>query len=256
MQQLFNVYLNNSLVYNLVFNVLNYNFNNELKTKEFLSLLQNCLSNNLDFQTLRDYLKQNNISFTSEKERVDFKINEITSFLDSVKLDSILDFGCGNGHILNNLHKKLNISKNNSFGIDVVDYLDKSDFNYLQYTNKNTIPLEDNSIDLATSLMVLHHTEDPKHYIQEIHRVLNNKGRFIVRETDAYTLDILHFNLLMEFIFYEILFNIPVHITRNYFSKNEWISLFLNNGFRLIKEESKSIKENPFTPFYLLMEKI
>ena len=46
MYQLFNVYLQNTIVYNLVFKVLNYNFNNEDKTKQFLSILTECLSKN------------------------------------------------------------------------------------------------------------------------------------------------------------------------------------------------------------------
>ena len=254
MYQLFNVYLQNTIVYNLVFKVLNYNFNDEDKTKQFLSILTECLSKNTSFDILREFLKYNNLTFTSEKERVDSKVEDLISFFNFNNTNSVLDLGCGNGNVLTSLSKKLNI--NDCYGIDTVNYIENINFNYLQYNNNNQIPLNNESIDVATSLMVLHHTEDPTHYIQELHRVLKKGGKLIIRETDAYNLDLLHFNLVMEFIFYEILFNIPVQITRNYFSRNEWKSLFINNGFKLIKEKSQNIKENPFTPFYFLMEKI
>lgn len=253
MYQLFNVYLQNNIVYNLVFKVLNYNFNNEEKTEQFLTILSDCLLHNKDFEISRNFLKQNNLLFTSEKERVDSKVNDLISFFDFKNTNSILDFGCGNGHILNSLSEKLNIK--DCYGIDTVNYIKDITFNYLQYDN-NKIPLDNESIDVATSLMVLHHTEVPTHYIKELHRVIKTGGSLIIRETDAYNIDLLHFNLLMEFIFYEIIFNIPVQITRNYFSRNEWKSLFLNNGFKLIKEKSQNVKENPFTPFYFLLEKI
>lgn len=258
MYQLFNVYLQNKIVYNLVFKVLNYNFNNEEKTTQFLTTLSDCLRDNKDFETLRIFLKHNNLLFTSEKERVDLKVNDLISFFDFKNTNSILDLGCGNGHVLNSLSEKLNIK--NCYGIDTVNYIKDITFNYLQYDN-NKIPLNNKSIDVAISLMVLHHTKNPVHYIKELHRVLKTGGSLIIRETDAYNLDLLHFNLLMEFIFYEIIFNIPVQITRNYFSRNyfsrnEWKSLFLNNGFKLIKEKSQNVKENPFTPFYFLLEKV
>lgn len=253
MHQLFNVYLQNTIVYNLVFKVLNYNFNDKEKTKHFLKLLSYCLTNNTDFSILREFLKYNNLTFTSEKERVYTKVNDLISFFDFNNTKSILDLGCGNGHVLTSLSEKLNLKE--CYGIDTVNYIEDINFNYLQYNN-NQIPLNNESIDVATSLMVLHHTENPTHYINELHRVLKKNGKLIIRETNAYNLDLLHFNLVMEFIFYEIIFNIPVQITRNYFSKNEWESLFLNNGFKLIKEKSQNIKENPFTPFYFLLEKI
>ena len=255
MQQ-FSVYLKNPLVYNLVFKVLDHNFNNSQKTNDFLSLLSDTLVNGNDLQILRDYLKNNELSFTTESNRVDSKVYELSNLIGELKIDSILDLGCGNGHILNSLIKKLNISPVNSYGIDIVDYLDNVNFNYIQYGSNETVPLLNESTDLVTCMMVLHHTEEPEHYIKEIHRILKPKGKFIVRETDAYLLDLLHFNLLMEFIFYDIIFNIPVKITRNYFSKSEWIHLFESNGFKVIKQTSQSIKDNAFTPFYLLMEKI
>lgn len=86
-------------------------------------------------------------------------------------------------------------------------------------------------------------------------RVLQKDGILVVRETNAYELSLLHFNMVMEYIFYEILFNVPVDITRNYFSKEEWKSLFLNNGFEILNEQYFSLEENPFTPFYLVLRK-
>lgn len=260
MQQLLGVYLKNPLVYNLIFKVLNHNFNNTQKTNEFLILLADVLFNDQDLQIVRDFLKDNNLSFTTETDRVTTKVNELSDIIKGDSLHSILDLGCGNGHVLNGLIKNLNIKSNDSYGIDVVDYLDNANFNYIKYSENDTIPLLDNSIDLVTCLMVLHHTDNPQHYVKEIYRVLKPKGQFIVRESDAYLLDLLdllHFNLLIEFIFYDIIFNIPVTITitRNYFSKKEWINIFEQNGFKIIEETSKTINENPFTPFYLVMEK-
>ncbi len=122
MYQLFNVYLQNTIVYNLVFKVLNYNFNNEDKTKQFLSILTECLSKNTSFDILREFLKYNNLTFTSEKERVDSKVEDLISFFNFNNTNSVLDLGCGNGNVLTSLSKKLNI--NDCYGIDTVNYIE------------------------------------------------------------------------------------------------------------------------------------
>lgn len=247
-------YLEEKKVYDLVFKVLNYNFRNSKLTHEFISILKEELKTGNNPVLIKDFIKKNNLIFNTENERVDLKIEEITKLSNNFSFNSMLDIGCGNGHVLSELRKNFNIEKDNTFGIDVVDYLDSEDFTYIKYKD-NKIPLENNSIDFSTCMMVLHHTENPKHYIKEIKRVLKKDGVLILRETDAYDLYLLHFNMVMEYIFYEILFNIPVNITRNYFSKNEWKSLFLNNGFSILEEKYFSVDENPFTPFYFVLKK-
>jgi ubiquinone/menaquinone biosynthesis C-methylase UbiE len=247
-------YLQIPFVYNLIFNVLNYNFNNKKMTIEFLNNLEDSLEIN-DLKKIHSYIKNNKTEYKTEEERVCNKINEITKLIPEMDYKSILDMGCGNGHILNRLNNFYQIKNKNSYGIDTVDYSDFCDFNYLSYNN-GVIPLEDNTIDLITCLMVLHHTQNPEYYIREIKRVLKVGKKLIIRETDGYNQDLVKFNVCMEFIFYKVLLNLDVNITHNYFSKEKWIGLFEKNGFKVVKEDVYSLEENPFTPFYLVLEKL
>lgn len=167
---------------------------------------------------------------------------------------NILDIGVGNGNILVNIGKKLNINSNHLFGIDVLNYSENKNFNYVQY-NKNLIPLESNSIGLILIMMVLHHTDEPKKVLMEAHRVLSDSGCIIVRETDSYHKNLLEFNILIKYIFYEILLEIPIKITNNYLDKNKWEFLFKDVGFKYTKVKENKLENDPFTSVYYILKK-
>ncbi len=245
-------YLENDFVQKQVFRVLNYNFQNESKTKDFILTLKSSLLNN-NLNEIHNYLLKSNEGYNTEKERVSSKVEEISSLLEKKQYENILDFGCGNGNILTELSNKINFD--NLYGIDKINYLSDNNLEFLSFTDKDTIPADNDFFDVSTCLMVLHHTNNPEQYIKEIYRVLKPSGRLIVRETDAYNNELLMFNVVMEFIFYQVLLNLDVNITHNYFNKQKWIKLFEDVGFKITCEISQPLKDNPFTPFYLVLTK-
>jgi len=246
-------YFKNKKVIDLVFKVLDYNFKNEDKTKGFIRLLrQHLLFENNGIGEIKTYLKENNLELSKESERVDKKIIEINEIVKTEILNkplNILDIGVGNGNILINTGKFLGIPTSSLFGIDVVDYSNGESFNHIKY-NEKTIPLEFNSIDLILIMMVLHHAESPLSVLTEAHRVLKPNGSIIVRETNSYNDDLLEFNILMEYIFYTILLEIPINITDHYLNKEKWETLFKNAGFNYKKIKESELKNDPFTSIY------
>jgi ubiquinone/menaquinone biosynthesis C-methylase UbiE len=252
------LYFKNKVVYDLVFKVIDYNFNNPNKTKEFMILLEKHLSvENLDVELIQSFLKQNNLGLCQEESRVNDKINELNQIIDEklrFKPTSVLDIGVGNGNILKSIGNTLSLDRNDLFGIDVVDYSLEKSFTYLRY-DCDSIPLEDNSVQLILLMMMLHHTDSPLDTLKEAHRVLSSEGSIVVRETNAYCNDLLLFNILMEYVFYTILLDLPINITKNYFSVEEWEDLFMTAGFKYERLSSQSVDINPFTPVYYKLTK-
>jgi ubiquinone/menaquinone biosynthesis C-methylase UbiE len=251
-------YLKQPFVYDLVFKVLNYNFEDNLLTTQFLILLKaHFLSDDKEPITLQNFLSENKIGLCQEQGRVDGKIFDLTQIIDtelSHKPTSILDIGVGNGNIITSVANKVGLDKKDLFGIDVIDYSKNNNFNFVKYEN-GKIPLADESIDLVMLMMVLHHTNDPIDTLKEAHRVLSRNGSVIVRETNAYQPELVSFNILMEYVFYTILLEIPIDITHNYFNSQKWESLFSQAGFQFEKLSEKNLDENPFTGMYYLLTK-
>ena len=89
----------------------------------------------------------------------------------------------------------------------------------------------------------------------EAHRVLSDSGCIIVRETDSYHKNLLEFNILIKYIFYEILLEIPIKITNNYLDKNKWEFLFKDVGFKYTKVKENKLENDPFTSVYYKLKK-
>ncbi|MBM25802.1 MAG: hypothetical protein CL760_08995 [Chloroflexi bacterium] len=254
--------LKNKEAIKIVKKVLNYNFKDEKKTDSLIDVIKNYLiENKSSLSEVHDYVKKNSLQITedNEKERVFRKVSDLTNILKSksntnLNIKSILDIGTGNGNILVNLGKNLGIEKEYLYGVDTVDYTINNAFNHLSYDN-NSIPVKDNSIDLITIMMVLHHTDNPLDILNESYRALSENGTVIIRETNAYNNDILEFNIIMEYIFYTILLDIPVSITENYLSDNEWEQLFESVGFKFEKVVENKLKDDPFTSMYYILKK-
>lgn len=252
-------YLNNPFVFELVSKVLNFNFENKAHTEKFMSLLkEHFQSSDEEPFKIQDFLKANNIGLCQEQGRVDGKILDLSEIIEEHFYpvpNTLLDIGVGNGNIITNVANQVGIDQENLYGIDVVDYSKNNNFNYITYDNEGKIPLADNSMDCVIIMMVLHHTNNPLDTLEEAYRVLKPNGKVIVRETNAYREELVEFNILMEYVFYTILLEIPIQITSNYFSDEKWEILFDKAGFEFYKISEKPLIENPFTGMYYLLTK-
>lgn len=98
---------------------------------------------------------------------------------------SVLDFGCGSGRVAHALAKKVTLSK--YLGTDVVELLLKyartktpKNYQFIEH-QELSIPAKDEEFDYAFAFSVFTHLLQAEIYIylQDIHRVLRPKGRFL-----------------------------------------------------------------------------
>lgn len=87
--------------------------------------------------------------------------------------DSILDLGCADQHVKKPLEKH---------GIQYTG-LDIEDLNF----ETDTLPIQDNSIDVVMSLAVIEHIQNPELFLSEIYRVLK-PGGFVYLSTPNFKL--------------------------------------------------------------------
>jgi SAM-dependent methyltransferase len=97
----------------------------------------------------------------------------------------VLDVGCGNGYVLGQ-YAKFGAAVS---GVDLTQTaIDlsrtrfalagfKGDF---RLTDGERLPFDDNTFDIACSMGVLHHIEDPRPMVAEMHRVIKPGGRIIL----------------------------------------------------------------------------
>ena len=108
----------------------------------------------------------------------------IHGYCDS-KEKLVLDVGCGNGYVLSryaNMGAKVS-------GVDITQRaidLSKRRFELaglkgnFHITDGKSLPFKDNTFDIACSMGVLHHIEDPSPMVKEMFRVLRPGGKIIL----------------------------------------------------------------------------
>ncbi len=108
----------------------------------------------------------------------------VKEILDSIKYESVIDIGCGDGELFSL------IKKNSKYtGVDISPTQLKSFKNSLNSTSNmpvlieadvSSLPLETNSFDVAIACDVLEHVIDPLVVINEIKRVVKKGGYVII----------------------------------------------------------------------------
>ena len=108
----------------------------------------------------------------------------VKKMLDSIKYESVIDTGCGDGGLFSL------IKKNSKYiGVDISPTQLKAFKNSLDSTSNmpvlieadvNNLPLKDKSFDVAIACDVLEHVIDPLVVIQEIKRVVKKGGHIII----------------------------------------------------------------------------
>ena len=122
----------------------------------------------------------------------------------------LIDVGCGQGLLIRKIVKKFRYASNIiglEFSKELVTRANKiPDANAIM-TNVLTIPLKDNSVDLAFCTEVIEHTKNPRQLLKEIYRVLKPGGTLILTVP----------NRLSFYPFYAIIRRIPIELRRNLF---------------------------------------
>ena len=138
------------------------------------------------------------------------------------KCSIILDFGCGDGTITNNLKnilsEKYNISVDIVYGLDIIP---ADIINFVPSFDQ----VENDSVELVTCFMTLHHLEDLSGGLSDIKRILKDDGLLFIREHDVSPKN----DQLKEFLVNKHLKYNDVY--QNYYSKDELISRLESFGF-------------------------
>lgn len=177
------------------------------------------------------------------------------SFLDSSNVDfknteRYLDIGSNDGLITLEFGKKLGLTKENIYGIDIKSFtfqeikpVENITFTYYDGCN---IPFDDNYFDLITCSMVLHHVKCLDMLVSEISRVLERNGILLVKEHNADSTE-MQWLIFLEHLFYDVLeYGVSyddffVTYYQKLFSKNELISLLQQYGLKIVKMSDEDI---------------
>lgn len=176
-----------------------------------------------------------------------------------------LDIGCFDGGITHAIAQHFNLHKLQTHGVDIKEY-PNTNITFTLYDGK-TLPYSDNSFDLITCLMVLHHipSENLAVLLSEINRIMKPNGVIILREHDVNNpnekilLDLMH-------DFYDYVWkdtsadNIDEKSTEktiesqwitNYNSNNRWAELFNQTGFESYTQPNifRDKIRNPFMSY-------
>jgi ubiquinone/menaquinone biosynthesis C-methylase UbiE len=151
--------------------------------------------------------------------------------IPSFKINSTvyLDIGCGDGVKTLKIANALNINKEQINGTDIDHWgpyqEDKKllPFKFKYILNDGKLDYENDSIDIITCILTLHHIENFDFIVSEIYRVLKPNGYFILVEHDNYT--------NVDQLILEIQHNLYSYIYDNYedFISNPTFNNFLNN---------------------------
>ena len=131
--------------------------------------------------------------------------------LSHFKKASILDVGCGEGHLLSRI--SLHVEKQNLTGMDIHQYNENFEFSFLKHNLNETTDYLTHRFDIILATEVIEHIENPRFFLREMCRLLNKNGILIISTPNLYSLlSLLSFSLKG----YHSSFgpkNYPAHIT-------------------------------------------
>lgn len=122
----------------------------------------------------------------------------VKNYLKPNTIKNYLDWGTSYGGLAIAVAKELKIPNNNIIGVEVnksavekhlkMFKVEKPLFRYIfiDPNSNSSIEVENNSQDLITSFMVLHHVQNLDYVLDEIQRVLKPGGYFLIKEHDCW----------------------------------------------------------------------
>lgn len=98
--------------------------------------------------------------------------------------DNVLDVGCGNGRLLFEINKRRKI---NGFGIDVSEEMIKNALMKnpdmeLYPAGCESMPFDNNVMDIVIACASYHHFPNPKDFVSEVERVIKVGGKVYIAE--------------------------------------------------------------------------
>lgn len=142
--------------------------------------------------------------------------------------DKVLDFGCSIMFTTKFVSSRKKILLT---GIDIVNYKNLSDIEvkFVKYDG-GKLPFKDNQFDVVVTLFVLHHTDDPKFYLNELIRV--SKKTILICE-DTFT-NKFEGSVTKIICWFANFVEGDKNFKRNFKSIKEWKQLFTKCNVKLI----------------------
>lgn len=232
---------------------------------KFMILLTSFISFNDSFKLL-DLIKDNNLNDTDVMNYVEKakKVDSVYSIgetcgreqfgMEFIKMQfkkdnsnlKYLDIGCGDGRKTITFSKVFNIDIKNVKGTDIEIWgpykkNKKFDFDFKFILKNGKLDYDDNSFDIITCFLTLHHIKDLDNMINEINRILKKNGKLIIIEHDSLNfyddliIDIQH--LFFAFLYDKNKNYIKNPLYSNYLNRMEFEFMF-KKKFKLIKSEN------------------
>lgn len=193
------------------------------------------------------------MSLNTYSKRFQFYEKNIPSlllkYIKSIKWESCLDLGCGDGSLLYALEQSGFFCNKRVYAIDISDFrlnlVRKINNKFLCFTNDACYmkDIVDESIDFLITTQLIEHVSDDEKLIKEIHRVLKKNGYVYLSTV---------FKKWYGWYFYRcngkwVLD--PTHL-REYTKENQLINIFMKYNFELM-ENNKSLMWRPVLDFVL-----
>ncbi|WP_097025878.1 methyltransferase domain-containing protein [Clostridium peptidivorans] len=163
------------------------------------------------------------IKWVNRNETLDCMIE----FAGDVNDKNVLDIGTGTGKVLKALKEKS--PQGNYYGVDIskemMEHIDRNlNFKLLESKIENLDKFENDSFDIVTARMVIHHSENLEKAFSEVKRVLKPGGKFIICEGTPPN--------RWSIKFYEEMFKYKED--RHTFLLDDLTNLYINTGFENI----------------------
>ena len=151
--------------------------------------------------------------------------------------DKVLDVGCGNGSLINEISRKAEIE---AYGVDISpNMIEECNQRYesidFEISSGEKLSFKNSIFDMLTICCVLHHLNNPQKFFEETQRVLVRGGTLIVGE------------LWLPFIirhFTDWIISPLINAGDNkLFSHKKLKKYFVDNGFEIIEIYRKGIKQ-------------
>jgi ubiquinone/menaquinone biosynthesis C-methylase UbiE len=257
-----NIYNNNNLLYTLKKSINELeDYNKYFYYYKFIEMFQKFIGfkNSINFFNLisenknDEYLIKLLLNYKKNNDKTFKFCNSWEYFIEIIfdyyknfnnKNIKYLDICSGNGKKTYLFHKIFNIDKNNVFTCDINNWGStydqnkiKHEFNF-NYIENNKLNYDDNSFDLITIILSLHHIEKIDIIIQEIYRVLKPNGYVIIIEHDNYN-DIDNLIVIIQHLLFATIYDKNLDYIKNpyyyhYYNRYELDYLFNNNNLKMI----------------------
>ena len=173
--------------------------------------------------------------------------NSLKKFIKKNRNPKYLDIGCGDGRKTVSISELLKIPNGNVYGTDINfwgPYKKNRNlpFEFKFILDDGKLDFPNNSFDIISCVLTLHHIENLPNILSEIKRVLKPNGFLLLIEHDNYT----HFDAMiieMQHTLFAFFYDNNKDYIKNplyskYYNRMEWEFILFKNGFKILECET------------------